>query len=203
MDAASFERLRQPSGIPRLLCGLLRPQAVAGSQRATFRRCWCRTSSGATPRISRNRWSISATPRAMQRFLTEARCSAVIGLQEYLAPRLGHRLPQAGQEIGGSGPGGRFTARVGCSWPTSARWAGRWWTSGCICPRVGPQLPTSARTGVLRRVCRRTGGSCQMVPQPTSAGVVAHAWRLTGLEQFAQLVSRSCGLAPSQAPLAA
>ena len=25
--------LRQPSGIPRLLCGLLRPQAVAGSQR--------------------------------------------------------------------------------------------------------------------------------------------------------------------------
>ena len=44
---------------------------------------------------------------------------------------------------------------VGCSWPTSARWAGRWWTSGCICPRVGP--PT--RTGVLRRVCRRTGGT--------------------------------------------
>ena len=32
---------------------------------------------------------------------------------------------------------------------------GHWWTSGCICPRVGP--PT--RTGVLRRVCRRTGGT--------------------------------------------
>ena len=118
--------------------------------------------------------SVGISARAMQRFLTEARWSdeTVIGrLQEYLAPRLNQtpgggvgvrwqRLPQAGQEIGGSGPAvlrqagqGGQTARVGCSWPTSARWAGRWWTSGCICPRVGP--PT--RTGVLRRVCRRTG----------------------------------------------
>ena len=41
------------------------------------------------------------------------------------------------------------TARVGCSWPTSARWAGRWWTSGCICPRVGPPTRTGcAAAGV-------------------------------------------------------
>ena len=45
-------------------------------------------------------------------------------------------LRQAGQ--GGQLPGWDVPG-------LSARWAGRWWTSGCICPRVGP--PT--RTGVL------------------------------------------------------
>ena len=53
-----------------------------------------------------------------------------------------HRLPQAGQEIGGCGPAvlrqarARWpTARVGCSWPTAARWAGRWWTSYLYLPK--------------------------------------------------------------------
>ena len=40
---------------------------------------------------------------------------------------------------------------------TSARWAGRWWNKRLYLPKtVGP--PTSL-TGVLRRVCRRTGGT--------------------------------------------
>ena len=83
--------LRQPSGIPRLLCGLLRPQAVAGSQREL--------PSGAAGADQERRnaenlsESVGISARAMQRFLTEARWSdeTVIGrLQEYLAPRLGH-----------------------------------------------------------------------------------------------------------------
>ena len=118
--------------------------------------------------------SVGISARAMQRFLTEARWSdeTVIGrLQEYLAPRLGHLeavwvfdgsdFPKQGRKSAGVArqycgrlgkvancQGGMFLAYV-------SRWAGRWWTSGCICPRVGP--PT--RTGVLRRVCRRTGGT--------------------------------------------
>ena len=61
--------------------------------------------------------TVPASARVMQRFLTESPWDddAVIGrLQEYLSPRLGHpeavvgagrqRLPQAGQEVGGSGP---------------------------------------------------------------------------------------------------
>ena len=98
--------LRQPSGIPRLLCGLLRPQAVAGSQREL--------PSGAANAENLSE-SVGISARAMQRFLTEARWSdeTVIGrLQEYLAPRLRHpeavwvfdgSVPQAGQ-VGGSGP---------------------------------------------------------------------------------------------------
>ena len=83
--------LRQPSGIPRLLCGLLRPQAVAGSQREL--------PSGLLVQDQERRnaenlsESVGISARAMQRFLTEARWSdeTVIGrLQEYLAPRLGH-----------------------------------------------------------------------------------------------------------------
>ena len=57
----------------------------------------------------------------------------------------------------------------------SARWDGHWWTRGCICPRVGP--PT--RTGVLRRVCRRTGRNyrsktelaLEMLERVTGAGL--------------------------------
>ena len=82
--------LRQPSGIPRLLCGLLRPQAVAGSQRELPSGAAGATRSGAAENLSE---SVGISARAMQRFLTEARWSdeTVIGrLQEYLAPRLGH-----------------------------------------------------------------------------------------------------------------
>ena len=119
--------------------------------------------------------SVGISARAMQRFLTEARWSdeTVIGrLQEYLAPRLGH--PEAVWVFDGSdfpkqgrksaGVARQYCGRLGkvanCQGGMflrlrQPRWAGRWWTSGCICPRVGP--PT--RTGVLRRVCRRTGGT--------------------------------------------
>ena len=60
--------------------------------------------------------SVGISARALQRFLTEARWSdeTVIGRLRILGPRLGHpeavwvfdgqRLPQAGQEVGGSGP---------------------------------------------------------------------------------------------------
>ena len=139
-----------------------------------FKRCWCRTGerrnaenlseigsghlgprrcSAFSPRL---RWSDEVSHRAV---------AGIPGNPGWRHPEGGvgvrwQRLPQAGQEIGGSGPavlrqagqGGQLPG-VGCSWPTSARWAGRWWTSGCICPRVGPRT----RTGVLRRVCRRTG----------------------------------------------
>ena len=118
--------------------------------------------------------SVGISARAMQRFLTEARWSdeTVIGrLQEYLAPRLGHPeavwvfdgsdFPKQGRKSAGVArqycgrlgkvancQGGMFLAYV-------SPLGGPWWTRGCICPRVGP--PT--RTGVLRRVCRRTGGA--------------------------------------------
>ena len=103
--------LRQPSGIPRLLCGLLRPQAVAGSQRELPGAAGAR--SGATPRISRNRWA--SRPGRCSAFSPRPggpmRQWAVAGI---LGPQAGtpgggvgvrwQRLPQAGQEIGGSGP---------------------------------------------------------------------------------------------------
>ena len=106
--------------------------------------------------------SVGVSARAMQRFLSEARWDddAVIGwLQEYLGLRLGYPeavwvfdgsdFPKQGRKSAGVArqycgrPGSWPTARPGCSWPTSAHWAARWWTSGCICRRDGP--PTSLR----------------------------------------------------------
>ena len=81
------------------------------------------------------------------------------------------------------------TARVGCSWPTSARWAGRWWTSGCICPRVGP--PT--RTGVLRRVCRRTGGTTgQRRSWPWSCWSGSWSWATSGPSGLPETTPSGC-----------
>ena len=92
--------------------------------------------------------TVPASARAMQRFLTESPWDddAVIGrLQEYLEPRLGHPevvwvvdgsdFPKQGVkqwEWHGSTAAGwaRWpTARPKCSWPTSARWVGPWWTN--------------------------------------------------------------------------
>ena len=109
--------------------------------------------------------SVGISARAMQRFLTEARWSddAVTGrLQEYLAPRLGH--PEAvwvfdGSDFPKQGRKSAGVARQYCGWLgkvancqagmflayTSARWAGRWWTRGCICRRVGPRTAAGAR----------------------------------------------------------
>ena len=118
--------------------------------------------------------SVGISARAMQRFLTEARWSddAVIGrLQEYLAPRLGHSeavwvldgsdFPKQGRKS--VGVARQYCGRLGkvancqggCSWPTSARWDGHWWTKGCICPRAGHRI----RAAVRRRVCLRSGGA--------------------------------------------
>ena len=47
------------------------------------------------------------------------------------------------------------TARPGCSWLTSARWGGPWWTNGCICRRTGPRT----KAGAQRRGCRRRDGA--------------------------------------------
>ena len=111
--------------------------------------------------------TVPASARVMQRFLAESPWDddTVIGrLQEYLGPRIGHpeavlgtgrqRLPQAGQEVPWEWPvsiaGGwaRWpAARPECSWPMSARWAGPWWTSGCICRRAGPRTKTGVRRG--------------------------------------------------------
>ena len=77
----------------------------------------------------------------------------VIGRLEYLAPqagtpggsmaatslRAGNRREWPGSTAAGWA---RWpTARVGCSWPTSARWAGRWWTSGCISQELDLRQP--------------------------------------------------------------
>ena len=119
--------------------------------------------------------SVGISTRAMQRFLTEARWSdeTVIGrLQEYLAPRLGHPeavwvfdgsdFPKQGRKSAGvarqywrqAGQGGQLPGWdvPGLRQPAGPGVGGQ---AACICPRVGP--PT--RTGVLRRVCRRTGGT--------------------------------------------
>ena len=155
--------LRQPSGIPRLLCG-----SFGRKQWLTFRR----SGAGQERRNAENlSESVGISARAMQRFLTEARWSdeTVGRLQEF--PQAGtpgggvgvrwERLPQAGQEVGGSGPAVLRPAGQGGQLPgwdvpglrqPAGPGVGR---HGCICPRVGP--PT--RTGVLRRVCRRTGGT--------------------------------------------
>ena len=125
--------------------------------------------------------SVGVSARAMQRFLTEARWDddrVVENLQEYLGPRLEHQeavwvldgsdFPKQGRKsvgvarqycgrLGQVGAGwGRWpTARLGCSWPTSARWGGRWWTRGCTCRRAGPRTGSDAR----RRGCRWRGGA--------------------------------------------
>ena len=176
--------LRQPSGIPRLLSASFGRKQWRDHSGNYLQALLVQDQERRKPRISRNRWA--SRPGRCSAFSPRpgGPTETVIGrLQEYLAPRWDTRRrcgcsmaatspSRAGnrREWPGSTAAGwaRWpTARVGCSWPTSARWAGRWWTSGCICPRVGP--PT--RTGVLRRVCRRTGGTTgQRRSWPWNAG---------------------------------
>ena len=124
MDAARCETgLRQPSGIPRLLCGL------------NFGRKQWRDHSGnylqallvqdQEPLSAENlSESVGISARANQRFLTEARWSdeTVIGrLQEYLAPRLDTRR-RCGCSMAGTSPSRAGNRR---EWPgsTAAGWA--------------------------------------------------------------------------------
>ena len=100
--------------------------------------------------------AVPASPRALQRFLTESPWDddRVIGrLQEYLGPRL--EDPEAVWVLDGSDfpsragsrwawPGstaGRWarspTARLGCFWPMWDRGDGCWWTNGCKTAGVG------------------------------------------------------------------
>ena len=83
--------LRQLSGISRLLCGLLWPQAVAGAQ-PELSSCLL-VQAGERRNAENLSESVGVPARVLQRFLTEARWDddAVMGrLQEYLAPRLAH-----------------------------------------------------------------------------------------------------------------
>ena len=83
--------VRRFSGISRLLCSFLRPQAVAGAQPELSS---CPAGAGCGRRNAENlSESVGVSARVLQRFLTEARWfdDTVIGrLQEYLAPRLAH-----------------------------------------------------------------------------------------------------------------
>ena len=118
--------------------------------------------------------SVGISARAMQRFLTEARWSdddshrAVAGIP---GPQAGASRRPCGCSTAATFPsrGGNRrewpgstaagwarwpTARPGCSWPTSARWAGRWWTNGCICRRAGLRtMPGVQAAGVPVERC--------------------------------------------------
>ena len=140
MDAESFERVYDNCQTFTLLCGLLRPQAVRSTAGITFRPCWCRLGSGATPRTCRNRWASRPGDAALSHRGPLSDDTVIGRLQEYLASRLGHprrcgcwtaaTFPSrdgSPWEWPGSIAAGwaRWpTARRGCSWPTSARGKG-------------------------------------------------------------------------------
>ena len=94
--------------------------------------------------------TVPGSARGMQRFLTDSPWDdeAIIG-RLYLGPGCSIRkgcgcwtaatFPSRDGSrrewpVNTAGGWGRWpTARPGCSWPTSARWDGPWWTNGCIC----------------------------------------------------------------------
>ena len=198
--------LRQPSGIPRLLCGLLRPQAVAGSQRELPSALLGQDQERRNAENLSESVGISA--RAMQRFLTEARWSdeTVIGrLQEYLAPRLGH--PEAVWVFDGSDfpKQGRKSAGV------ARQYCGRLGKvancqGGMFLAYVSPlgralvdkrlYLPkswTSTRTGVLRREFRRTGGTTgQRRSWPWSCWSGSWSWATSGPSGLPETTPSGC-----------
>ena len=127
--------------------------------------------------------TVPASARVMQRFLAESPWDddVVIGrLQEYLGPRRWGTRRRCGRWTAATSPsraGSQWewlvstaagwarwpTARLECSWPTSARWDGPWWTNGLSageldlgrCPVCGgrgagreSELPVEDGTGV-------------------------------------------------------
>ena len=120
--------------------------------------------------------TVPASARVMQRFLTESPWDddMVIGrLRSTWDPGWGTRRrcgcwtaaispSRAGSpcEWPGSTAGdwARWpTARLECSWPTSAGRDGPWWTSGFICRSAGPRTPTAVRWRGYRRRVGTTG----------------------------------------------
>ena len=172
MDAASFKRVYDSfQGFHAFFSASFGRTSGGSTAGTIFRPCWCRPRSGATPRISPNRW---ASP--------PVRCSA-------FSPKPGGPMTQSQGGCRNTWPPENIPRPCGCSrqrlsakqgrksagvarqycgrlgqgsqlpgrdaWPTSAHWAGRWWTNGCICPRVGLRI----RAVVRRRVCRSGGVS--------------------------------------------
>ena len=69
------------------------------------------------------------------------------------------------------------TARVGCSWPTSARWAGL--DKRLICPRVGPPTRTGAAAGVpedRRNYRSKTELALEMLERVLELGYLRAEW---------------------------
>ena len=102
---------------------------------------------------------VGATPRALQRFLTEATWDdgpVIDRLQRYVGQRLNQPdgvfvlddtgfAKQGKQSVGVtrqySGTWARWaTARSVCFWPMSRRRGMPWWTRRCICQRRGPLI---------------------------------------------------------------
>ena len=143
---------------------------------------------------------VPASARAVQRFLTESLWDddAVMGrLREYLGPRPSILRP-CGCWMAATSPsraGSRWelpgstvadwarwpTAKRGCFWPMSARWAGPWWTSGCTCRRTGPPSDQERcmAAGVpeeRRRYRSKTELALQMLQQALSRGHLRADW---------------------------
>ena len=201
MDAAALDRVYEVFQDFHDYCAPVFGRSSGGSVVGnTCKPCWCSPRSGANAENLSE--TVTASPRVLQRFLTEARWDddAVIGrLQEYLCSRLEH--PQAVWVLDGSDfpkqgvksagvarqycgalgkiancQAGVFLAQVGPG-------AGRWWTRGCICRRNGLGMGSVVR----RRGVRRTGGStkarrswpwiCWSVPRPEATSAHSGWWR--------------------------
>ena len=152
MDAAVFEQVYEAfQDFSRLLRSAVWTQGVAGSQ-PTLSPSPAGAIRGAAQRENLSE-TVPASARAMQRFLTEAPWDddLVTGhLQEYLGPGWSTRrrcgcwtaatFPSRAESPWGwhgstVGDWARWpTAKQECSWHTSVRWGGHWWTSGLYLP---------------------------------------------------------------------
>ena len=189
MDAASFQRVYDSlSGIPRLLCGLLRPASTWRDHSGNY----LQGAAGAGPGAAQRRESpesvvpsgaldvVAALSHVQVPVADEP---TVLGrLQEYWWPaqagtdpvvRCGCSMAATSPSLRAGSPAGMARqycpGRLGAGvanpgWDVpdwSARWADRWWTSACICPDVGPPQGRCAAAG-------RAGGPAEL---PVKDGV--------------------------------
>ena len=183
MDAAARAGVRVISTLTSRRClaaGRRGSTAVIICGNCETRPCWYSLGSGATLRTCRRTRGITgfSSPWAM-----------IIGrLQEYLGTRLEHPegvwvldgsdFPKQGRKsVPGSTAGdwARWpTARRGCSWLTSARWGGPWWTRGLS----AGELDLGQRPVRRRRVCRRKAGyrSKTLVGRAQERGHLKAGW---------------------------